>query len=139
MNLSDYFEKTEGLGLLATADSEGKVDLAIYARPHVIDQNTIALITSDKLTHKNLQSNPNAAYMFVEKGPGYSGKRLYLTKIREQTDPELIESMRRRKRKANTADQSKKFLVYFRVDNVRPLASDKYKPSQNPLKQRYQQ
>lgn len=126
MNLSDYFEKTEGLGILATADSDGKVDLAIYARPHVIDQNTIAFITSDRLTHKNLQSNPNAAYMFVEKGPGYSGKRLYLTKIREQTNPELIESIRRKKRKPDTADRSKKFLVYFRVDNVRPLVSDKY-------------
>ena len=126
MNLSDYFEKTEGLGILATADSDGKVDLAIYARPQVIDQNTIAFITSDRLTHKNLQSNPNAAYMFVEKGPGYSGKRLYLTKIREQTNPELIESIRRKKRKPDTADRSKKFLVYFRVDNVRPLVSDKY-------------
>jgi hypothetical protein len=126
MNLSDYFEKTEGLGILATAGSDGKVDLAIYARPRVIDQNTVAFITSDRLTHKNLQSNPNAAYMFVEKGPGYSGKRLYLTKIREQTAPKLIESIRRKKRKANTADRSKKFLVYFRVDNIRPLASDKH-------------
>jgi hypothetical protein len=126
MNLSHYFEKTEGLGILATADPDGKVDLAIYARPHVIDQNTIAFITSDRLTHKNLQSNPNAAYMFVEKGPGYSGKRLYLTKIRERTDPELIESIRRRKRQPDTADRSKEFLVYFHVDNIRPLVSDKY-------------
>jgi len=28
MNLSDYFEKVRGLGILATADSDGMVDLA---------------------------------------------------------------------------------------------------------------
>ena len=33
MNLADYFEKVKGTGVLGTADSEGKVDLAIYARP----------------------------------------------------------------------------------------------------------
>ncbi len=34
MSLTDYFETVEGTGILATADSEGNVDLAIYARPH---------------------------------------------------------------------------------------------------------
>ena len=38
MNLSDYFENTTGTGVLATADSNGNVDVAIYARPHVIDK-----------------------------------------------------------------------------------------------------
>jgi len=28
MNLSDYFENVRGLGILATADSDGMVDLA---------------------------------------------------------------------------------------------------------------
>ncbi len=34
MNLSDYFDNTKGYGVLATADSSGKVDAAVYARPH---------------------------------------------------------------------------------------------------------
>jgi hypothetical protein len=90
MNMQEYFEKTQGLGILATANSEGEVDLAIYARPHVLDETTIAFIMREHLSFKNLQSNPKAAYMFVEKGKGYSGKRLYLTKIREESDPDTI-------------------------------------------------
>jgi hypothetical protein len=34
MNLADYFEDHQGLGILATADSDGTVDLAIYAWPY---------------------------------------------------------------------------------------------------------
>ena len=37
MNLHDYFENTTGTGVLATADSSGNVNAAIYARPHVMD------------------------------------------------------------------------------------------------------
>lgn len=37
-----------------------------------------------RFTHHNLQSNPHAAYLFVEEGHGYKGKRLYLTKIEEE-------------------------------------------------------
>ncbi len=44
MNLSDYFEKVRGLGILATADPDGMVDLAVYAKPHVIDETTIAFV-----------------------------------------------------------------------------------------------
>lgn len=54
MNLSEYFEKPEGLGVLATADASGKVDVAVYARPHFMDDNTIAFIMADRLTHTNL-------------------------------------------------------------------------------------
>ncbi|HUT30800.1 MAG TPA: pyridoxamine 5'-phosphate oxidase family protein [Sedimentisphaerales bacterium] len=124
MNLYDYFENTEGLGVLATADSAGKVDAAIYARPHVTDENTVAFIMREHLTHQNLQSNPHAAYLFVEKGPGYVGKRLYLTKLREESDPALIDSLRRRTPKISREDASKEHVVYFRIDRIRPLVGN---------------
>jgi hypothetical protein len=124
MNLYDYFENTQGLGVLATADSQGKVDVAIYARPHVIGDDTIAFIMADHLTHQNLQSNLNAAYLFIEKGQGYVGKRLYLTKLREETDPALIDSLRRRTPKTCKEEGSKEYLVYFRIDMTRPLVGD---------------
>ena len=84
MELSEYFEKTNGHGVLATADSSGNVDVAIYARPHFMDDDTIAFIMANRLTHANLQSNPHAAYLFIESGTGYRGKRLFLIKIQEQ-------------------------------------------------------
>ncbi|MHC4619751.1 MAG: pyridoxamine 5'-phosphate oxidase family protein [Planctomycetota bacterium] len=124
MNLYDYFENAQGLGVLATADAEGKVDAAVYARPHVIDETTAAFIMRERLTHQNLQANPHAAYLFVQKGEGYLGKRLYLTKLREETDPAMINSLRRRTPRVCKPEGSKEYLVYFRIDKIRPLVGD---------------
>ena len=124
MNLSEYFENTEGTGILATADSTGNVDAAIYARPHCIDESTVAFIMNEHLSYKNIISNPKAAYLFLEKGPGYRGKRLYLTKVRETADAELIASMKRRTSGKCPVDEPEKHLVYFRVDKVRALTGD---------------
>jgi len=119
MELKEYFENTEGRGILATADGDGKVDTAIYARPHFMDDGTIALIMRDRLSHHNLQSNSHACYMFIEKGPGYKGKRFFLTKVREEQDSELLLSLRRRQY-INEKDEAK-FLVFFKIDKELPL------------------
>ncbi len=124
MNLHEYFENTEGLGVLATADSEGHVDVALYARPHVIDDETVSFVMSERLSHANVTVNPNATYLFVESGPGYKGKRLYLTKTREETDPEKIESLRRENRKGHTYGETNKYLVTFKVEETRGLTGD---------------
>jgi hypothetical protein len=122
MDLKTYFENTKGVGVLSTADTEGNVDSAIYARPHVMDDGTVALIMRDRLSHHNLQSNPKAAYLFMEEGEGYHGKRFFLTKVKEEQDAEKIESLQRR---TYTADekvhQGAKFLVFFQIDKELPL------------------
>jgi hypothetical protein len=127
MNLSEYFENKTGRGVLATADSYGRVNVAVYSRPHFIDENTIAYIMTDRLTHNNLQSNPHAAYVFMESGDGYIGKRLYLTKIKEETDPEIINKIRWRKTYTAPEDEKNKtrFLVYFKIDKVLELIGEK--------------
>jgi hypothetical protein len=125
MGLNEYFENAEGTGILATADSDGNVDLALYARPHMMDDETVVLIMFDKLSHANLQTNPKAAYMFIEKNKDYVGKRLYLEKIREENDAELVQSIRRRKRydvEGETSSASS--AVYFKVNRIRPLVGD---------------
>ena len=119
MEHKDYFENTKGMGILSTADNDGRVDAAIYARPHIMDDGTIALIMRDRLTHHNLQSNSHACYMFIEKGPGYKGKRFFLTKVREEQDSELLQSLRRRQY-IEEKDESK-FLVFFKIDRELPL------------------
>ena len=122
MGLSEYFENAEGIGILATADSEGVVDLALYAKPYVIDETTIAFVMQERLTHRNLKSNPHAAYMFVEKGQGYAGKRLYLTKIREETNTSVVEMFRKKQPViCSSKDDSNKYLVHFEVNNIWPL------------------
>jgi hypothetical protein len=117
-----YFETNKGLGVLSTADSEGKVDAAIYSRPHLMEDGTMALVMRDRLSHTNLQSNPHAMYLFKEDGPGYKGKRLFITKLREEKNTELLESLRRRK--TAYEDDADRFLVYFKIDKEVPLVGD---------------
>jgi hypothetical protein len=123
MTLKEYFETVTGRGVLATAGSEGNVDAAVYSRPHFIDDETIAYIMTDRLTHANLQSNPHATYLFMESTEKYEGKRLYLKKLKEETDPEVIQRIAWRKTYVIPEDQKqeKRFLVYFRIEMVRPL------------------
>jgi hypothetical protein len=124
MSLAEYFENTQGIGVLATADNKGKVDAAVYARPHVQDETNVAFIMSDKLSHKNLQTNPSAVYLFVEKKEGYAGKRLYLTKVREETSPAAIDAISRRQR-SDCRIEGESYLVYFKIDEIRPLTGSK--------------
>lgn len=122
MNLKEYFENVSGHGVLATAAADGKVNMAIFSRPHVMADGSVAFIMPHRLTHANLQVNPQAAYLFMEEAPGYKGKRLYLTKVREEQDTELLQSLRRR---VYTPEKEQatgpKFLVFFTVDTVLPL------------------
>lgn len=122
MELKEYFENAEGTGVLATADKEGKVDAAIYSRPHILDDGSAAFVMRDRLMHENVKSNPHAAYLFKEDGPGYRGKRLFLTKTREEQDSELTDQLKRRWLTPEE-DRAKgpKFLVVFTIDKVLPL------------------
>lgn len=126
MELDDYFEKTKGVGVLATADAEGRVDAAIYARPHMMEDDTVAFIMADRLTHANLQSNPHAAYLFMENGGNYTGKRLFLTKVREEKNSESIEKLSRRK--YPELEGKDRYLVYFTIDKVLPLVGPGEEP-----------
>ena len=123
MNLEEYFETHTGDGVLATADGQGRVNGALYARPHVMDGRTVAFIMGDRLSHANLMQNPCAAYIFIPKGPRREGLRLYLTMARQEEDSPLVPELRRRGGPAGEArdPSQKKFLVYFTVDKVLPL------------------
>lgn len=117
MNLSEYFEKEEGLGVLSTADASGHVDTAIYARPHVTNDETVAFIMTDRKSHHNLQSNPHAAYLFKTNGKGYNGLRLYLTKTDEEKNSERMKSLLRRKSYEEEEGRDL-YLVSFRVEKI---------------------
>ncbi len=127
MKISEYFEKAKGRGVISTADSAGQLTSAIYAKPHFMDENNIAFIMADRLTHKNLESNPHAVYLFMESGEKYEGKRLYLNKTKEEKNSPMIDQIRRRESCPVDEEYMKqnRFLVHFKVEKVLPLIGDK--------------
>ena len=120
MNLGEYFEQTKGRGILATADASGKVNAALYSRPHFMNDGTAAFIMAERLTHENLKTNPWAAYLFMESKEGYSGKRLYLRKVKEEQNEQLINEIRRKRHHLPSRNETR-YIVYFEVERVLPL------------------
>ena len=64
----------------------------------------------------------NKCTLFNEDGPGYKGKRLFITKAREEKNTDLLESLRRRK--TSYEDGADRFLVYFTLDKELPLVGE---------------
>lgn len=120
MKLYEYFESTKGRGIIATADKDGRVNLAMYARPYFMDDNTVTFIMAERLTHENLKSNPYAAYLFTEEEQKYQGKRLYLKKIREEKNSDLVTRICR-KCDYSHYDINDRYVVYFDIEKVLPL------------------
>jgi len=122
MDLKSYFEQHTGTGVLATADDQGNVDGAVYARPYVLEEDRVAFVMADRLTHANLQTNGKAAYVFHADGKGYEGLRLYLTKLSETDDEAALAALPQRCHVRRTAKyEGKRYRVEFRVDKVRVL------------------
>ena len=128
MELAEYFDNRRGTGILATADGDGRVNTAIYSRPHFIEDGTVAFIMRDRLSHANLQSNPFVSYLYIEEGEKYKGKRLYLRKVREEKETERLYELRRRKYPSDDDPETDpKFLVFFTIEEVLPLLGSEAK------------
>ena len=121
MNWKEYFENREGKGYLATADGDGRVNVAVYSRPHVVKEDTFAFGMTERLTHANLGQNPYATYAFNE--IGFKGVRLYLEKIREETEGPMLEAIKERANRVSVpgAGDAVKYVVYFRLVKDLPL------------------
>ena len=125
MTLKDYFESRSGICILSSADRSGKVTTAVYSAPRVMEDGMVCFIMRERLTYRNILDNPHAACMYIEHGGGYQGIRLFLAKVREVNDQDLIARMTRRNLTPEE-DRSKgpKHLVIFRVDKILPLVGD---------------
>ena len=121
MEWKDYFRKKSGMGFLATSSSKGEVDIAVYSRPKVMEDETLAYGMADRLTHANLQENPHAVYAFNE--GGFQGVRLFLEKVREETEGPLLDQIRQEADRVVGPGIGNlvKYVVYFRVTKDLPL------------------
>jgi len=122
MNLTELFQNS-GLGVMSTSSSDGKVNSAVYARPHVIDETTLVWGMTDKRTYQNLTRNRHAAFLFKLDSPGFSGVRLALELIKTEEEGDLLENI-----KTNAdeivgpgAGSAVKHAAWFKVTEVRPL------------------
>ena len=122
MKLAELFPEG-GRGIIGTADAKGTVNLAVFAIPHVIDEETLAWGFSDGRSLENLKQNPHASYLYLAPSRGYSGWRLALTLIKEEQEGELLVSIREGAARAAgpQAGAILKSVVYFKVAEVRPL------------------
>ncbi|TCP62709.1 pyridoxamine 5'-phosphate oxidase family protein [Heliophilum fasciatum] len=120
MTLKAYFEQTNGLGILSTANEQGEVNAAIYAKPHFMEDGTVGFIMRERLTYQNVLANPKACYLFVE-APKMAGYRLYLTKVGVEADDAKAQEIRRRCYADELNAEGPIHLVYFQVDRTLKL------------------
>lgn len=122
MNIQEYFTNKQGKGFLATASKNGIVDIAVYSRPHIIEDGSVSFIMRERLTYANLEENEYATFAFLEEGGGYNGIRLFLKKSGEDENEELISSMTRRHLSVEEdAAKGPKHIVYFHVEKILTL------------------
>jgi hypothetical protein len=123
MKLKEYFTSVKGSGVLSTADDKGVVNSAIYATPHILEDGSIAFIMKSRKTHENISVNPHACFLFIEVGK-LEGKRIYLTKVKEEKNSELLFSLLRHCKHEECEKKEDYFLVFFKVDKVLELVVD---------------
>ncbi len=122
MNLAELFERN-GLGVMATAGSDGVVNTAIYARPHVFNETTLVWGMTDGRNFRNLAQNPHAAFLFKSDQPGYRGVRLVLELIRTEDSGVMLETIKRQVGEVvgAGAGMAVTHAVWFRVAEARDL------------------
>jgi hypothetical protein len=124
--LVDYFNKQPRIGILSTANREGKVDAAIFGSPMMIDEKTVVMGLGQNRTFTYLQENPNAVYTIVEEGEAFmdwKGLRVYLKMKEYATSGETLETYKKQVARAAGEDAAAMIhaSVTFEVTEVRPL------------------
>ncbi|MFO0752286.1 MAG: pyridoxamine 5'-phosphate oxidase family protein [Thermodesulfovibrionales bacterium] len=124
MLLSEYF-KPGGRGVLATAGPDGKPNVALYAAPQVIDEETVVWGMGDGRSYANVRVNPHAAYLYMTPGDGLSGIRLELTLVRTEDAGEMLTTLKKTVAECTSPEAASlmKHVGYFKVVGTRPLSA----------------
>jgi hypothetical protein len=125
--LMEYFNKQPRLGTLSTADKAGKVNVAYFGSPRMVDEKTVFMGLGKNRTFANLQENPHAVYMIMEPGeslPEWKGVRVYLVMTECQTSGENLDQIREviAEKAGEGAAKMIHAAVTFDIKEIRPLA-----------------
>jgi hypothetical protein len=125
--LMDYFNKQPRLGTLSTSGKDGKVNVAYFGSPRMVDEKTVIMGIGKNRTFANLQENPHAVFMIMEPGKvitEWKGVRVYL-KMREcHTSGEKLDQIKAQiaQRAGEAAAKIIYAAVIFEVNEIRPFA-----------------
>jgi hypothetical protein len=124
--LMEYFNKSPRIGTLSTADKAGKVDSGVFGSPHMTDERTVVMGLGKNRTLANLQHNPHAVYLIMEKGAtlmDWKGIRVYLKAQNIATSGPVLDTFKAQMAKVAGEEATKMIYaaVRFEVTEVRPL------------------
>ncbi len=124
--LMEYFNKMPRIGSLSTAGKDGKVNVAAFGSPRMVDEKRVVMATRKNRTFANLQENPFAVFMIMEPGKTSSewkGLRVYLKMTGFKTEGEELESFRVQvaARVGEAAAKALYAAVTFEVYEIRPI------------------
>jgi hypothetical protein len=120
------FNKEMRIGVLASTNTAGDVNTAVFGSPRMIDENTIIMAIGDNRSYHYLQENPKASFIVVEPGESpaeWKGARLYLEVEAFERYGEVLDSFREKIRKiaGNTSANAIVAAIRFKITDVRPL------------------
>ncbi len=125
--LMEYFNRTPRLGTLSTSSRDGKVNVAYFGSPRMVDEKTVIMGIGKNRTFANLQENPHAVFMIMEPGKTISewkGVRVYLKMTQCETSGERLEQVKSLIAKA-AGESAAKIIhaaVAFEITEIRPFA-----------------
>jgi len=124
--LMEYFNKQPRLGCMSTSGKGGKVNVACFGSPRMVDEKTVVMALRKNRTFDNLRENPNAVFMIMEPGKTSSewkGVRVYLKMKEYATSGEKLEKARAQTAKAVGEESAKAIhaAVAFEIEDVRPI------------------
>jgi len=122
MKLHEMFP-AGGRGIIAASDSSGNVNIAVYAKPHIIDEKTVAWGMTEGRTWACVKDNPHAAYLYMNPGTGYSGVRLKLSLKELAERGDMLETVKKHTAEivSPAAAKAVKHVAYFVVEEIRSL------------------
>jgi hypothetical protein len=125
--LIEYFNKKPRLGGLSTTNKEGKVNVAYFGSPRMVDEKTIVMGLGKNRTFAYLQENPQGVFMIMEPGKTlteWKGVRLYVKMTDCQTTGEKFDAFKAQI--AKTAGEAAAKMIHaavaFEIYEIRPLA-----------------
>lgn len=125
--LMDYFNKQPRLGCLSTANKAGKVNVAYFGSPRMVDEKTIVMGLGKNRTFAYLQENPQGVFMIMEPAQSpteWKGVRLYVKMMGCDTSGEKYENFKAQVAKVagETAAKLIHAAVSFEIYEIKPLA-----------------